>query len=353
MEHAVGSDRLTKELEKIAARARAIPFVSLVEHLERRLGARPAATTGLLRDERIRFRHDPELVFHSGDVASMRVGPDGRVEITSTFLGATGSVSPLATFFTEDILRDRTQDASSLGAFYDLFHHRLLALCYRALRRSALPWSIQTRGDDAFTGRALAVTGLAPRRSDAALSTVALLGRARVLGRRPRGRAALEVALALAFPGLPVRVADIFPRTVRLSDEQHFRLGKQNHRLGRETRIGRHMHGQSGLVRLRIGPVDYPTFDALLPGAKDHARLRDVVDDVTGGLLEVDLDLELQIGQEPRAALGGHGQRRTRLGRGSLLRSSHASQPLRVRVPLTGDEVSSRPELLEGGPLRS
>ena len=127
----VVSERLAADLQKLADRARGIPFVTLVEHLERRLSTQPVGATGLLRNELLRFRHDPELVFHTSDVASMRLGPGGRIVLTSTFLGATGAVSPLATFFTEDILRDRAQDGSSLGAFYDLFHHRLLALAPR------------------------------------------------------------------------------------------------------------------------------------------------------------------------------------------------------------------------------
>ena len=346
------SERRTAELEKLAARARAIPFVTLVEHLERWLGTQPVGATGLLRDELVRFRHDPELVFHSSDVASMRLGPGGRVELTSTFLGATGSVSPLATFFTEDILRERTQDANTLGAFYDLFHHRLIALCYRALRRSALPWSIRTSGDDVFTGRALAITGLPPHRHEEALSPVARLGHSRVLARRPRGRAALEAALALAFPGLPVNVVDIFPRSVRLSTDQHLRLGRRNNRLGHETRIGRHMHGQGGLVRLVVGPVDRPTFDSLLPGAKQHTRLREVVDEVTGGLLEVEPEIELHFGEEPRTVLGGRGKRPPRLGHGSLVRGSKPNRPLRVRIALSESEEPSRPTYLEGGAHR-
>jgi len=342
------SERLIAELEALAVRARAIPFVTLVEHLERRLGTVRVGTTGRLPDELLRFRHDPELVFHSSDVTSMRIGPGGRVDLTTAFLGATGSVSPLATFFTEDILHEGTQDGGTLGAFYDLFHHRLLALCYRALRRSALPWSISTSGDDVFTARALAVTGLAPRRYDEALSPVARLGRARVLSRRSRGRAALEAALALGFPGLSVTVIDIFPRSVRLAPDQHLRLGQRNNRLGHESRIGRHMHGHGGLVRLVIGAVDRSTFESLLPGGKQHSRLREVVDDATGGLLEVELEIELRPGEEPRTVLGSRGRRPTRLGHGSLVRGSKPGKPLRARISLSESEAPQRPIFLEG-----
>lgn len=337
---------LERKLAALADRAPRIPFVTLIEHLERLLaGAAPVGTSGLVRDEAIHFRHDPSLVFHSSDIARMHVGGPASVDVTSTFLGATGAVSPLASFFTEDLLRSQTQDNPTLGAFYDLFHHRLLALCYRAMRRSRLAWSMHGNGADLVTGRALASVGLWPRREEAALSSLAMLGRARILARRPRSRQALEAALALAFPALRVRLVDFFPRRVRLGDEQRLRVGKKNHRLGAETRIGRHMVGQSDLVRLEIGPVDRTTFDLLLPGGRENLRLRKVVDDITGGMLDVEAEIELLKGEEPRASLGRRPGATTgaRLGRSSLVLRSRSTQSLRVRIALGADAAEARP----------
>jgi type VI secretion system protein ImpH len=341
---------LERALAALAERAPRIPFATLVEHLERLLvGSPPVGTGGLARDEAIRFRHDPSLVFHSSDVAGMRV-TGGKVDVTSTFLGATGAVSPLASFFTEDVLRAQAQDSSTLGAFYDLFHHRLLALCYRAIRRSRLAWSIHRSGNDALTGRALASVGLWPRQDDAALSSLAMLGRARILARRPRSRQALEAALALAFPSLPVEIVDFFPRRVRLADEQRLRVGKGNHRLGAETRIGRNMTGQSDLVRLRIGPVDRATFELLLPGARENVRLRKVVDGITGGMLEVEAEIEIRQGDEPRASLGRRSGAAggSRLGRSSLGLHSQSTRSLHARLSLGANDAGARPTFFQG-----
>ena len=339
-----------RTLAALAARASGIPFVTLIEHLERLLaGTPPVGTSGLARDQAIHFRHDPSLIFHASDIARMRV-VGAKVEITSTFLGATGAVSPLASFFTEDVLRAEAQDGATLGAFYDLFHDRLLALCYRALRRSRLAWSMHKSGNDVVTGRALASVGLWPQQDDAALSPLALLGRARILARRPRSRQALEAALALAFPLLGVRVVDFFPRRVRLVDEQRLRVGKANHRLGVETRIGREMMGQSDLVRLEIGPVDRTTFDLFLPGGAANLRLRKVVDHITGGMLDVEAEIEIQKGEEPRASLGRRPgtTNGARLGRSSLLLESQSTRSLRARISLGADAVDARPVFFHG-----
>lgn len=331
-------------LAKLASRAREIPFIALVEHLARLFGTRVGEAT-LLREEPIRFRHDPSLVFHTGDVASMEVR-DGVVWVTSTFLGATGAVSPLAAFFTEDLLRADAADGPTLSAFYDLLHHRLLALTFRALARSRPAFGVVRSGNDPLTRRALSTLGLGPKRAEAPLSSLALLGRARLLARRPRGREALEQALALAFPRLRVTVTDFVERRVALPREQRFCLGQSNHQLGRETRLGRHRQAQSDRIRLRLGPVDRPAFERLLPGGPDHRALLRVVREITGGLVDVEVEIEVERGEEPRASLGrpkGASTSGALLGRSALVLTSRKDRKVLTRFALTETDETSRP----------
>lgn len=318
------------DFDALAARARRIPFVTLVEHVERVLG-RPAAET-------IRFRHDPNLVFHTSDVKEMKVLGPGRVEITSTFLGASGTVSPLASFFAEEVLRADEDHNAGLGAFYDVLHHRLLALCYRALQRNRPAWSIRRAGGDAFTRRALAVVGLAEQ-PKAPVRPQSLLGVARLIGPRARTRAALEAALAIGFPNLRIRVVDFFPQRVKLQTDQRLRVGKRNHRLGSETRVGRSMSAQSDRLRLSAGPVDQTTYQTLLPEGAEHARLNRLVAQMTGGMVDVELELELAPGQEPSIGLGPRARGRAMLGRGALLRIAGTSKVVHARLVLGATET--------------
>lgn len=344
----VNRDAIERRLHDLGARARRIPFVTLVEHLERLVvGSVPVGARGPVADEIVRFSHDPSLVFHSSDIASMRV-EGTRVALTTTFLGATGAVSPLASFFTEDVLHADSQDQNTLAAFYDVFHHRLLSLLYRALQRTRPSWGSGV-GGGALQGRALAAIGLATPRKDSPLASLAMLGRARVLTRRARGTSALQVALGLAFPDLVVRVVDFLPRRVRLGEDQRLRLGVANHRLGTSTRLGRHVTSQSDLLRLEMGPLDRDTLARFMPGGESFDRLRRVVDAVTGGLVEIEAELEVARGEEPRACLG-----RTRpqasgasLGRTSLLVQSRSPRVVRVRVRVSLDDAP-RPVFFQG-----
>jgi type VI secretion system protein ImpH len=268
------------------------------------------------------------------------VGQGRLVEITTTFLGVVGSVSPLANYFTEDILRAESVDDRTLRDFYDVFHHRLIGLVYRAHLRGA-PWSMmRTDAADCASRRSLAMIGQSIPLPNSPLSGRQRLALARVFVRRPRGREGLEAALALAFPEAPIRLLDFLGRSIPLEQDQRARLGVRHVTLGRGARLGRHLTGQTGLLRLLVGPLDRTTFEAFLPGGAEYSRLCGLVAERTGGMLDCEAEIEIRCGEEPRARLGkAHG---TRLGATGLVGRPRADHPMRVRVPLTDGAAGPR-----------
>jgi predicted component of type VI protein secretion system len=72
--------------------------------------------------------------------------------------------------------------------------------------------------------------------------------------------------------------------------------------------------------------------------------LRTVVDDITGGMIDIEVELEILAGHEPRASLG----RGARLGRSSLVRRSDSTHSVRLCMPLGGDAASARPTFYRG-----
>jgi type VI secretion system protein ImpH len=337
---------LEKVLRALVPRAHRVPFFALVRHLERLLGA-DARVGGLgpVVAERIRFRHDIRPIFHASDVTQLRVlgsGDQLRVTLSTGFLGVVGSVSPLANYFTDDVLRAESIDEQSLRGFYDVFHHRLIAFVYGAELRASAWAEIRRDGADRITRRSLFFAGVGSRpESVAGLAPRQWLGLARVVGRRSRTRDALEAALAIGFPGTPIRVVDFIARDVQLPADVRSQLGVKNVELGRGARLGARLVGQTGLLRLIVGPVDRAGFNALLPGTPAHVRLRAIVDSVTGGLLDADAEIEVRAGEEPRARLGD--RYGTRLGVNALVVRPRADRSLRIRVPLTDDAGAGRP----------
>src|SRR5262245_23200901 len=84
-------------------------------------------------DEPVRLGHKPSLDFAPTMLASVESITGDRLRIRGYFLGLFGPHGPLPLHLTE-YAHDRITNArdDTLAAFADIFHHRMLALFYRA-----------------------------------------------------------------------------------------------------------------------------------------------------------------------------------------------------------------------------
>lgn len=301
-------------------------------------------------DEPVRFRHDPSLVFHASDVASVTADGrfSGRAVLTTTFLGLVGASSPLATTFTEDVLRADAADETSLRAFYDVFHHRLVSLFYRTWKKYRWQAGFRADGSDTFTRRMMGFVGVdlvgaTPTRG---LPPFELLSLASLLLTRSRPARTLELVLERLFPGIPAAVRPFALRRVEIREDDRVSLGKQNHVLGQSFTIGASVSDRSARFRVVLGPVDYQTFEDLMPGGARHARFRDVVLQFAPPHLEPELELVLDEAAIPRFRLGR--ERGGRLGVTTQLPTKDR-RGMRARVVLGEDVASAVPRIYPDG----
>src|SRR5262245_36535539 len=115
-------------------RPQSFSFFQLVALLERFHA--PAARVGCegpADKELLRFRSGTSLGFPASDISDFlqMEGSAARYEMVVTFLGLHGSVSPLPTFYAEDVLQN-DDDGNPVREFLDVFHHRFISLFYRA-----------------------------------------------------------------------------------------------------------------------------------------------------------------------------------------------------------------------------
>ncbi len=323
-------------------------FVQAVSMLERvHRAAVPIGEAGPASKEAIRFQHDPSLAFASSDVTSIkpRVPRHGLVfaEVMTTFLGLTGANSPLPTQMAEDVLQNE-EEGASLRHFYDIFHHRLISLFYRAWKKSRMYATHRVDGQDRLTRRVLAFVGVdafgAPQRLG--LAPIDLLALAPLLGVRTRSARTLEIVLSRVFPGIGVDVNSFVSRRVLLSDDQCAKLGQQNGTLGTNFTIGRTVLDRSGRFGVQIGPVDYELFEALLPGGAHHTKLREIVQQFTRGVLEAEVEVVLKEDQTPRFQLGSRG---SSLGVTTTLRSPEG-KGLKANFVMSDDPVQARATMI-------
>lgn len=322
-----------------------VQAVRLIHHFSRTKA--PIGELGPLDNEPLRFRHDPSLAFHSSDVTAIEElsGSDGkqRFALTATFLGLTGATAPLSTYYSEELLINDPKGA--LRAFYDLFHHRLLSLFYRARTKYRFTDSFRSGGRDPFTRRAMSFVGVD---ADGAVSTIGLppytlLSLAPLLTLPSRSARTLRLVLQRLFPTLRVAVESFIPRRVALAENERTRLGRVRTRLNEDFVIGAGVIDRGGRFRIRIGPVTYEQYEQLIPGGQAFPRLRGVVNQFTRGLLEPELELELDKDSRPGFRLGE--RRHALLGRNTQLHKPGAEN-VRMRFVLTDDKELSRPTLV-------
>lgn len=334
--------------EELAAHGHQFGFFAAVTLLHRlsKQGV-PVGELGPLREEVVRFRHATSLSFHSSDIESIIVPENGPIRLTSTFLGLFGASSPLATQLCEDVLRAEEEDQPQLRAFYDLFHHRLISLYYRAWKKYRLAASFREDTEDIATKRMLCMVGVDAHgvRAESGLNRLEVLELAPLLSMRSRPPRVLVLALERLLPGLTVRLEQFVERKAVIDWEDRMQVGVRCNRLGVDYTLGARVLDRTARFRVILGPVDYDACETFMPGGPRYPVLRRVIEQFTRGTLECEVDVLLNDEQAPGYCLGS--QRgsllgfNTRLGRGTAQRRSL------MRVLLTDNPDDARPTLIE------
>jgi type VI secretion system protein ImpH len=320
------------------ARAQFIPLVALLERLlggDVRVGA-----DGPLAQEKLRFSHDHTLTFSTVDVSSLRLEADrggapaweepagsahDRIKalLTSTFLGLSGSVSPLPTYMVEEVAHD-DDDTPVLRNFLDIFHHRFISLIYRAATRFDFALEYLSGGRDAWSKRVQNLTGVdafAPERRTR-LAPGLVLRIAPVLATRRRSAAALEAAVSevLRLGEARTTVRQFLATWAPLAEADRIKLGVENSNLGRGMLLGRRVLSRAGKFRISVGPVASAVRTRLQAGGDLFERVRGVVELAAPAGLE--WDLEITSDERPAMKLSSSGG--SKLGQESWLAGGRA-----------------------------
>ncbi|HEX2675621.1 MAG TPA: type VI secretion system baseplate subunit TssG [Polyangiales bacterium] len=308
---------LDPRVPDVLADARRMGFFALVSLLERMSsGAVRVGGDGPPADEVLRFRNDPSMGFPASDVVAARLHevprpphqrlaqPREVIEIVTTFLGLTGSVSPLPLYIPAEV----AQDPSPFGVqrdFLDVFHHRLISLLYRLWTRYQLAREHTAAGDDAWTPRMLALTGFdGYAGAGLPLPPGVLLALTPLLCWHARGARTLELALRLLLredlnDELALRIEQFVGGQVRLDEAQSMKLGVRNSVLGQSTVLGGRASDRTSSFAVALTLHGDADATAYMLGGKQLALVRSVV----MNFLREPLDFELRV----EVAAGGKG----------------------------------------------
>ncbi len=314
----------------LEAKAARMDFFQVLRLLENARPDLPRIGTSLLpRDDAVRFGQDPALIFHPTMLGQFtRASGDAKARLAVNFFGLMGANGPMPVHITEYV-RDRLRhggDATML-AFLDVFHHRMLALFYRA-RAVAEPVISLDRSDgdrfSTFVGSMFGIGAPALRERDA-IGDFAKLHFAGLLANKARPAAGLVTILREYFK-LPFEVEQFVGHWMRLPSEIQSSIGFQEdgNRLGSSLMLGRSVWDCQHKFRIVIGPVDYADYQRFMPGGESMQRLLAWVKNYVGLTLDWDVRLVLKKEQMPALRLGGA----TRMGWSTWLASAAPQRDL-------------------------
>jgi type VI secretion system protein ImpH len=255
-------------------------------------------------DEPLRLGQEATLSAAASSLARLEpAGEQSPARLLVHFFGMLGPNGGLPLHLT-DYARQRLHHHGdpTFARFLDLFHHRMLALFYRAWA-SAQPAVQRDRPQsDRFASYVGSLFGLgtpALRERDAVPDRARLYYASLFLA-HSRNASGLEALIGDYFQ-LPARIEQFVGEWLQLPPTQAWRLSRRGRpgatvmgRLGQSAVIGTRVWTRQHRFRVVLGPLRRKQFQALLPGGASLLRLRALVRSYAGDELKWDLKLVLE-----------------------------------------------------------
>jgi type VI secretion system protein ImpH len=261
------------------------------------------------RDEPVRLGQPPHLHFPPAAIAGFDAARTDRPPRLTTYaFGLFGPQGPLPLHISREAFsRARHSSDPTLADFCDLFHHRLLALYWRAFAK-ARPAIEQDRPEKSrFRNRVGAVAGLAAPAffGRSALPDNFSLFAAGLLALQTRPPEAITRLVALFF-AVPVKVREFVGAWLDIPPHAQTRIGvvRGNSRLGQNIVVGSRIYARHHRFRLILGPLSLIQFLDFLPNRDARTKLNAMVRQVPGIDIDWDVQLVLRRDQVPRTTLG-------------------------------------------------
>lgn len=294
-------------------------FFQALRRLECALRDQPRwGTAARPREESVRFGQVASLQAAPATLASFSRDTGGRPPRLSVyFFGLLGPNAPLPLHMTEYARQRLSHHGDpTFARFLDLFHHRLIALFYRAWA-SAQPCVQHDRpDDDRFVKYLASLIGLGASelKMRDALPDRAKLHYASLLVGHTRNADGL-CAMVSDYFQMPVQLEQFVGEWVEVPREQAWRLGGVAQRgaaplgrLGRSAVVGTRAWMRHQRFRLVLGPLRPEQFRRMLPGGPGLPRLAALVRGYVGDELKWDVRLVLAKGALRPVELGRGGQ---------------------------------------------
>jgi type VI secretion system protein ImpH len=277
------------------------------------------------------------MAFPASAVHAIERAPDAidPVRMIVAFFGLTGTQGVLPLCYTEWMVARRAARDNTLAAFFDLFHHRLISLFYRAWEKHSVTVSYElaaVRGQrpDPFTRYLFDLIGMGTEglRGRMRIQDEALLLYAGLVSQHPLSATSLRGILRDYF-SLPVaidqNVGDWYP--IEDPDLCYLAPESARNQLGVAAFAGDAIWNQQSLFRIRLGPLPLGRFLEFLPDFPSMAKLVELTTWLVGKAMAFEVQVLLRAEDVPYPRLTDDGEDAPRLGWIGWLKTTEFEAP--------------------------
>lgn len=300
-ENRTTAQSLINELESDASR---FDFYAAVRLLESLNPDKPRLGNSIkLADDALRFSQDPELQFPASALAAYHTDSSHAPRLSVNFFGLFGPNGPLPLHLTEYAReRLRHHHDPTLARFADIFHHRMIALFYRAWANTRPTVAFDRPESDTFrgyVGSLLGIRGAAFQQRDELDDRGKLFyaGHFSAHQKHPDGLTAIIGDILQ----IKVRIEEFIGEWMAIQVQDQTRLGVSPDiaSLGRSALLGASVWGCQHKFRIVLGPLTLKQYLSLLPEGKALAQLMAIIRNYLGDELVWDVNLLLKKDQVP------------------------------------------------------
>lgn len=262
--------------------------------------------------ETVRFRASASTVFPLRDIESLEKNAAGQYIMTTTFLGLSGSSSPLPGYYLDNLAWQQAQGNSTTVDFLGMFTHRWTQFLYHIRRKYRWYTRFRPDGTDTITQRMYALIGLGnPRvRERLNICHTKLLAYAGTLAGAGRSPDIICNLVSHCFDLPKVTLQPWQFRRVAIPVDQQTRLGvtepgpngtvRGRSVLGKNFVLGERVPDRGGKFMLCIDNLPLTRYLAFLPEGEEYLPLTTLV----SFLMRDQLAWDLRLGLEPDAIDG-------------------------------------------------
>lgn len=233
--------------------------------------------------------------------------------IDVNFFGLLGPNGPMPLHMSEEITRLKAAPKQQITDFFNLFHHRLLSLFYRAWANKEPELYAESNNKNNNYERyigSLAGIGLKPLKNNDAMPDYGKLGHVAFLGGYSRHKQGLEAILFQLY-NLKATIREFTGEWMAIPKEFQCQLRESHYakQLGKNSTLGKNSWQCQYKFQLNLGPLTYEEYLTCLPGTHKLRQINETIKNYVG--LEFDWEIILLFKKTS--------QPRTRLARSGLL----------------------------------